>query len=158
MSALLRGTWEAASVPESAKVPRRKRKQTHTLLQSTIKDMMKMAIVDGRSASELARVLGVDISTLAQHTELYAQMRQATITRQESEDEKRQSTALDEAASVLRRLLRKGKPVTLRNAGEETGSTWYPSLLRSQALLVIHSHLVHDRVPSYVKEIGRAHV
>lgn len=151
VSALLHGTWEAASVPESAKVPRRKRKQTHTLLQSTIKDMMMMAIVEGQSASELARALHVDISTLAQHTELYAQMRQATITRQESEDEKRQSTALDEAASVVRRLVRKGRPVTLRNAGEETGSTWFPAMLRSQALLAIHSLLVHDRVPSYIK-------
>lgn len=148
---ILKGKWEPVPTPEEVKAPQRVPKSTHAVPHDTMRTVMITAVREGRTASEVARQLGVDLSTLAQHEELYAQLRKGTVDRQKQEDKDRRNAAVEEARQVAVQLKALGKTISLRHACELTRTKWYPSQLRAQALMVIRHTLNTGAPPRYAK-------
>ena len=104
--------------------------------------------MQGQSASEVARAMQVDLSTMRRHADLYMQMRDNTVTHKQAEDEVRRSMAISEAEQIARQLLADGKTLSLRNASELSGTRWYPAQLRAQSLRVMAHVLASGSAPA----------
>jgi hypothetical protein len=109
---------------------------------------MSAAITAGQSASEVARALQVDLSTMRRHADLYMHMRGNTVTHKQAEDEAKRAMAVNEAEQVAKALIAANKALSLRNASEQSGTQWYPAQLRAQSLRVIAHVLVQGSAPA----------
>ena len=155
MIGIMGGKWLPIPTKDGDKAPQRQQKPARRVPHEALREVMTKAIREGRCASEVALLLNVDTATLAVHEDLYRQLRQGTVDRQKLEDDKRHRAALEEAEWVARRLLSKGNPPSLRRACAITKTTWYPSQLRAQALMVIR-HTLHKGTPPRYAKIGSA--
>lgn len=140
--------WTPTPTPEEAKVPQRAKKRYQRVDHQAIRDAMKQAIQAYSNASDVAFRLGVDLSTLKQHEDLYGLVRQGTIDRKEQEEQQRRQAALDEAVTMVKKLMQLELRITLRVATAFSMRPWFPSQLRSQALMVIGRMLRSGREPS----------
>lgn len=144
---LLQGDWVPVDMPETSRDPQRKRRAVKRVDHQKLRQSMATAITQGQSASEVARSMQVDLSTMRRHADLYMQMRGNTITHKQAEDEARRAMAVGEAEQIARQLLERGKTLSLRNACELSGTRWYPAQLRAQSLRVIAHVSVHGSPP-----------
>jgi hypothetical protein len=102
---------------------------------------MKRALESGASIASVAESLKVDVSTLSQHTELYAQLRDRDQALQKQENEDAQRTAVAQAEAVVLEGIRLGRRPTLQSAAQVTGDPWYPAQLRAVALHALRIRL-----------------
>ena len=153
LTAMLQGRWVPIAMSESDRAPMRKRRAPKRVDHQSLRQAMAEAIIEGRTASDVARAMQVDLSTMRRHADLYMQMRGNTITHKQAEDEARRSMAVQEAERVAGQLLREGKTLSLRNATTLSGSPWYPNELRAQSLRVI-AHVLDDGVVPVSARIG----
>lgn len=148
LSALLQGRWEPIDMPESDRSPLRKRRPAKRVDHQRLRQAMAEAIAQEKTASDVARSMQVDLSTMRRHADLYMQMRGNTITHKQAEDEARRSMAVGEAEQIARQLLSDGKTLSLRNACELSGTRWYPAQLRAQSLRVMAHVLANGSAPT----------
>jgi hypothetical protein len=145
---LLLGDWVPVDMPEASRDPQRKRRTVKRVDHQKLRQAMGTAIMQGQSASEVARAMQVDLSTMRRHADLYMQMRGNTVTHKQAEDEVRRSMAISEAEQIARQLLADGKTLSLRNASELSGTRWYPAQLRAQSLRVMAHVLASGSAPA----------
>ena len=148
LPSLLQGEWLPVAMPEATREPQRKRRTIKRVDHQQLRQAMSAAITAGQSASEVARALQVDLSTMRRHADLYMHMRGNTVTHKQAEDEARRAMAVNEAEQVAKALIAANKALSLRNASEQSGTQWYPAQLRSQSLRVIAHVLVHGSAPA----------
>lgn len=145
---LMLGDWVPVDMPEASRDPQRKRRAVKRVDHQKLRQAMGTAIMQGQSASEVARAMQVDLSTMRRHADLYMQMRGNTATHKQAEDEARRSMAISEAEQIARQLLADGKTLSLRNASELSGTRWYPAQLRAQSLRVMAHVLASGSAPA----------
>jgi hypothetical protein len=141
LSELIKGQRVKVNTPEVCREPQRVPKQFKRVDHDALREAMRAAARDGRSASDVARELDVDLSTMARHADLYATLRRHTSHQQLADDTFRRNAAVYEARQMAERLLEAGAPVTLRNANDKSGDRWMPAQLRSQTLSIIAREL-----------------
>jgi hypothetical protein len=151
LAGLVQGRLIKVNTPDGCRAPHRIPKVSKRVDHQALREAMKQAIQEGRSASEVAHDMQVDLSTLAIHSELYTAMRGHTALQQLADDTFRRSAAIAEARQMAEHLLNEGKPVTLRNASASGGDSWMPSQLRSQSLSVIARELSCGETPACAK-------
>lgn len=128
MGDLARTAWRSEVRPE------RQRRQFKYHDHRVIEEALRHAIDTGASISSVAEGLGVDVSTLARHEELYAAFRDRNQALSQQLHADAQRAAVAEAEQVILALSRQGQTPTLRDASDTTGSRWYPAQLRAIAL------------------------
>ncbi len=121
------GTWRS---------PKRTRRVVRPADHVAIKSALKAAIETGDSVTLVAERLRVDIATLAQHADLYNEVRKATRNRKAASDTARQDAAIAKAEAAALKLLRDGRRLTPRNAKGE-GAYFYPSTVEWAVLALI---------------------
>lgn len=132
---LARREWPGEVLPDRQRRPFRY--HDHRVIEEALRE----AIETGESIASVAQRLGVDVSTLARHEELYGQLRDRNQVRNQHLHDEAQRAAVDEAEQTVLKLARQGRTPTLRNATEVTGSSWYPAQPRAVALHAIRMHM-----------------
>lgn len=94
------------------------------------------AIKSGDSVTQVARLLRVDVSTLAQHQALCEQVRRATRERKAAAESARQDAAVASAQAAAVKLEQANVRLTRRNA-LRAGSRSYPSHSAAAVLAMI---------------------
>lgn len=107
--------------------PMRTRRRLDPVDHDQIRAALAQAIKDGRTVTQVATELRVDISTLARHRDLYVQVRAASIKRKAEEDEKRQIAIIQSSTSILLSLAARGRRLTPRNVIGVSASRPSPS-------------------------------
>lgn len=133
LARLLMGDLARTAWPSEVR-PERQRRQFKYHDHRVIEEALQHAIDTGESISSVADQLGIDVSTLARHEELYARLRDRNQALNQQQHADSQRAAVAEAEQVVLALSRQGQTPTLRNASDTTGSRWYPSQLRAIAL------------------------
>lgn len=133
LAKLLMGDLARTAWPPEVR-PERQRRQFKYHDHRVIEEALRHAIDTGASISSVAERLGVDVSTLARHEELYAWLRDRNQALNQQLHADAQRAAVAEAEQVVLTLSRQGQTPTLRNASDATGSRWYPAQLRAVAL------------------------
>lgn len=151
LASLLQGEWVPIEMPESDRKPLRRRRAVKRVDHQRLRQAMAEAITQGKTASEVARAMQVDLSTMRRHEDLYMQMRGNTITNKQAEDENRRTMAVCEAEQIAIDLIQSGQTLSLRNASAAAGTKWYPSQLRAQALRAIAATLESGNTPSSLR-------
>jgi hypothetical protein len=136
LAALLQGRIEKTDRFGTPVSPKRIRRVVRPADHSAIKAALKGAIETGDSVTSVAERLRVDIATLAQHADLYAEVRKATRDRKAALDTARHDAAIAKAEAVAIKLLRAGRRLTPRNAKGE-GANFYPSAVEWTVLALI---------------------
>ena len=136
LAALLQGRIEKTDTCGSPVTPNRIRRVVRPADHSAIKAALKAAVETGDSVTLVAERLRVDIATLAQHADLYNEVRKATRNRKAASDTARQDAAIAKAEAVAIKLLRDGRRLTPRNAKGE-GAYFYPSAVEWTVLALI---------------------
>lgn len=136
LSALLQGRIEKTDLGGTPVSPKRTRRVVRPADHVAIKSALKAAIETGDSVTLVAERLRVDIATLAQHADLYNEVRKATRNRKAASDTARQDAAIAKAEAAALKLLRDGRRLTPRNAKGE-GAYFYPSTVEWAVLALI---------------------
>lgn len=97
---------------------------------------LSVAVETGDPVTLVAERLRVDIATLAQHADLYAEVRKATRNWKAASDTARQDAAIAKAEAVAIKLLREGRRLTPRNFKRE-GVYFYPSAVEWTVLALL---------------------
>lgn len=129
------------SRPAPSREPVRVRRPYRYLDHHELEQSLIIAIRDKGSLPEVAKRLDVDQTSLAKHRELYSALRDDHRQRREQADIERQDDAIRQAADIVRRALRDGRPASLRRASELTGTHWRGSQLRASALTLLRIEL-----------------
>lgn len=136
LAALLQGRIEKTDLCGTPVPPKRTRRVVRPADHAAIRTALKDAVETGNSVTAVAERLRVDIATLAQHADLYAEVRKATRNRKAASDTARQDAAIAKAEAVAMKLLRDGRRLTPRNAKSE-GAYFYPSAVEWTVLALI---------------------
>ncbi|MEO6277368.1 TniQ family protein [Roseateles sp.] len=136
LAALLQGRIEKTDSFGTPVAPKRIRRVVRPANHEAIRTALKAAVETGDSVTSVAERLRVDIATLAQHADLYAEVRMATRNRKAASDTARQDAAIAKAEGVAIKLLRDGRRLTPRNA-KGKGAYFYPSTVEWTVLALI---------------------
>lgn len=143
--ALLQGDIMPTAAPVENRSRWRKRVYKR-VNHAEVEQGLMQALETGKSATQVAKELGVKLCSVAQNERLYRQVTESAKAKRHAADTQRRSEAVREAEEVIVRLMKKRQTPSLRNASAETGSKWSTSTLRGIALMNIRLRLGHSGV------------
>jgi hypothetical protein len=146
LSALLQGSLLKLTEPCPVTEPHRVRRFLQPCDHEMIKVALTQAVAAGKTLTDVAKDLHVDLSTLAQHADLYASLRDAARLTAAEARAQRHAKAVQRAESAVLALLSTGKTPSMRNARAVTGEPWNPSELASVALTLLRIGLGENRL------------
>lgn len=147
LAALLQGRLEKPHPGRASVEPVRTKRRLVRVDHDRVRAALTEAIQSGDSVTRIAERLRVDVATLAQHKELYDQVRRETRERKAAAISARQDAAIASAEAVAVKLVQGKMPLTHRNA-LRAGSRSYPSDTAAAVLAMIRIGL-GDRTVRY---------
>jgi hypothetical protein len=147
LAALLQGRLEKPHPGRASVEPVRTKRRLVPVDHDRVRAALTEAIQSGESVTRIAERLRVDVATLAQHKELYDQVRRETRERKAAAISARQDAAIASAEAVAVKLVQGKMPLTHRNA-LRAGSRSYPSDTAAAVLAMIRIGL-GDRTVRY---------
>ena len=147
LAALLQGRLEKPHPGRASVEPVRTKRRLVPVDHDRVRAALTEAIQSGDSVTRIAERLRVDVATLAQHKELYDQVRRETRERKAAAISARQDAAIASAEAVAVKLVQGKMPLTHRNA-LRVGSRSYPSDTAAAVLAMIRIGL-GDRTVRY---------
>jgi len=146
--------------------PSRVRRRRDPVDHEAIRSALATALAEGRSVTDVAKALHVDVATLAKHRDLYVPVRGATAKRHAAAEEARHLAAIEKVESMARKLARRGKRLTPRNALHEGTNRFAPSSVESVVFSAMRTALGDRRSkgpavgarlgPRYLQRISEA--
>ena len=145
---LLQGEVRPALDPCPDTAPVREKRLCREIDHGAVREVMSWAVKEGKSVTEVAADLNVDVTTLRErHPDLYRDLQMRGVTAARARDNLRYKTAVERAQQVALSLLRAGRRLTLQNASAVTHETWYPSNLDAKVLRLFRYHLGEKWLP-----------
>lgn len=141
--------------------PTRLRRRANKVDHDAVRAALVAALVDGRSVTEVAKELRVDLSTLLRiDRDLYVEVRNAAADRRAQEEELRHFAAIDEVEGLARALVQKRKRLTHRNARSLGGGSFMPSGTEAAVLSVMRFGLGDGsaRPPATAMRLGPRYI
>ncbi len=146
--------------------PGRVRRRRDPVDHLAIRSALERALTEGRSVTDVAQDLRVDVATLARHRDLYVPVREATAARRALAEEARHLAAIEKVESMARALAKRGRRLTHRNAVREGVSGFAPSSVESVVFSAMRTALGKRRSkgpavevrlgPRYLQRISEA--
>jgi AraC-like DNA-binding protein len=143
-SRLLRG--DLARVASEAAEPQRRRRGYRRVDHQAVAKRLEEALRTGEKLSDIASDLGASVATLARHTDLYDEVRDALEHERDIIASARRQAAVNQVEGILLTCLQRGMTPSLRNAGRITGDVWHVGQLRSVSLVMLRIMLGDARV------------
>jgi hypothetical protein len=106
-----------------------------------VRSALARALKEERSVTDVAKELRVDLATLAKHRDLYVPVREATAKRLATAEEVRHLVAIEKVETMARKLAKRGKRLTHRNALRDGSYCFAPSSVESVVLSVMRAAL-----------------
>lgn len=141
--------------------PTRLRRRANKVDHDAVRAALGVTLVDGRSVTEVAKELRVDLSTLLRiDRDLYLAVRNAAAERRAQEEELRHFAAIDEVEGLARALVQKRKRLTHRNARSLGGGSFMPSGTEAAVLSVMRFGLGDGsaRPPATAMRLGPRYI
>ena len=157
LAALLQGRLETPEPERAPVAPGRTKRRLVRVDHERVRSALAEAIKSGDSVTQVARLLRVDVSTLAQHRALCEQVRRATRERKAAAESARQDAAVASAQAAAVKLGQGNVRLTRRNA-LRAGSRSHPSDSAAAILAMIGVGLGGRTVhyPAMARPHGRA--
>lgn len=140
LAALLQGQIRRAAGPGDL-APARVKRPRDRVDPDGVRRALEAALQSGRSVTDVARDLGVDLATLAKHRDLYVPVREASAKRRAEQEEARHLAAIQKVEAMARKVAQRGKRLTHRNAYREGSASFSPSSVESTVLSVMRAAL-----------------
>lgn len=140
LAALLQGHIQPAPAA-SGLAPARTKCRRDRVDHDAIRRALSGALKDGRSVTDVAKELRVDLSTLAKHRDLYVPVRQAAARRKAEQEEVRHLAAIKKVEAMALNVVKRGKRLTHRNALREGSGSFSPSSVESAVFSVMRMAL-----------------
>ncbi len=119
--------------------PSRVRRRRDPVVHEAIRSALTQALTEGRSVTDVAKALRVDLATLAKHRDLYVPVREATTRQNAAVEDARHLAAIQKVEVMGSNLAKRGKRLTHRNALREGSNRCAPSSVESVVLSVMRS-------------------
>lgn len=141
--------------------PTRPRCRANNVDHDAIRAALQAALVDGRSVSEVAKELRVDLSTLLRvDRDLYVAVRNAAADRRAQEEERRHLAAIDQVENMARALVHQRKRLTHRNVRSLGNGSFMPSGVEAAVFGVMRFGLDDRsaRLPATATRLGPRYI
>lgn len=141
--------------------PTRPRRRANNVDHDAIRAALQAALVDGRSVSEVAKELRVDLSTLLRvDRDLYVAVRNAAADRRAQEEERRHLAAIDQVENMARALVHQRKRLTHRNVRSLGNGSFMPSGVEAAVFGVMRFGLGDRsaRLPATATRLGPRYI
>ena len=157
LAALLQGRLETPEPQRAPVAPGRTKRRLVRVAHERVRSALAEAIKSGGSVTQVAELLRVDVSTVAQHKASCKQVWRATRERKDAAESARQDAAVALAQAVAVKLVQGNLRLTRRNA-LRAGSRSYPSDSTAAILAMIGIGLGGRTVhyPAMARPHGRA--